>query len=211
MTLPITYIPDFITNPNSFLLTLQSTLDWERRSDAPRCEYYNNDLGTPYTYGRGQGQRTYLSKPMTPEILKIRTPVEERANCKFEVVFLNRYLDQRDWLGWHSDSSPEMDDKKPIAIVSLGVEREIWFRPIERLQEITKLKLQNGSLCLMALGMQDTHQHKIPKASFQCGERISLTFRGYVTPDPSGVKEFFGTWPGNESDQDLLNALKKLG
>ena len=42
------------------------------------------------------------------------------------------------------------------------------------------LRLGHGSLCLMAPGMQDTWQHRIPKASFQCGERISLTFRGYV-------------------------------
>ncbi len=46
---------------------------------------------------------------------------------------------------------------------------------------ITKLKLGHGSLCLMQPGMQDTHQHRIPKAGFQCGERISLTFRGYVS------------------------------
>lgn len=72
-----------------------------------------------------------------------------------------------------------MDASRPIAIVSFGVEREIWFRPINSVNEITKLKLQHGSLCVMAPGMQDTHQHRIPKAGFQCGERISLTFRGY--------------------------------
>lgn len=78
-----------------------------------------------------------------------------------------------------------MDDDRPIAIVSLGVEREIWFRSIlgtnskPSYGEIEKVILQHGSLCLMSPGMQDTHQHRIPKASFQCGERISLTYRGY--------------------------------
>ncbi len=38
----------------------------------------------------------------------------------------------------------------------------------------------NGSLCLMHAKMQETWQHRIPKASFSCGERISLTYRGYV-------------------------------
>lgn len=27
---------------------------------------------------------------------------------------------------------------------------------------------------------QDNWMHRIPKAAFQCGARISLTFRGYV-------------------------------
>lgn len=76
-----------------------------------------------------------------------------------------------------------MDDSRPIAIVSLGAEREIWFQradPERRLITPDKLRLGNGSLCLMAAGMQDTHQHRIPKAGRVVGPRISLTFRGTV-------------------------------
>jgi alkylated DNA repair dioxygenase AlkB len=102
-----------------------------------------------------------------------------------------------------------MDDARPIAIISLGVERDIMFRQIlsptcsccrakrdeshkmscyvrdswkTNFTQIEKQKLGHGSLCLMAPGMQDTWQHRIPKAGFQCGERISLTFRGYIQP-----------------------------
>ncbi len=64
--------------------------------------------------------------------------------------------------------------------MSLGVEREIWFQPNPKNGTVQKLTLGHGSLCLMAPGMQDTWQHRIPKASFTCGERISLTYRGYV-------------------------------
>jgi alkylated DNA repair dioxygenase AlkB len=45
---------------------------------------------------------------------------------------------------------------------------------------IHKLLLENGSIAIMAAGMQDTWQHRIPKHSAPCGERISLTFRGYA-------------------------------
>ena len=45
---------------------------------------------------------------------------------------------------------------------------------------IEKLLLGHGSAAIMAPGMQDTHEHRIPKSSRQCGVRISLTFRGYV-------------------------------
>lgn len=186
-TIPITYIPNFIENPNKILETLQNNLKWERRDDAPRSEYYCNDIKKPYIYGRGAGRRTYHVRPYHDDILAIRKKLEELTKCSFEVCFLNRYHNQSDHLGWHADDSPEMDDARPIATISLGVEREIWFRPLNNLPDVTKVKLENGSLCLMAPGMQDTHQHRIPKASFQCGERISLTFRGYVDPGDSNA------------------------
>ena len=95
---------------------------------------------------------------------------------------MNRYLNQRDHLGWHADDSPEMDDERPIASISLGVEREIWFKPKDGdASTVEKVKLGNGSLCLMGAGMQKEFLHRIPKAGFLCGERISLTFRGYVS------------------------------
>lgn len=73
-----------------------------------------------------------------------------------------------------------MDDNRPIAIVTLGAEREIWFRERGNDDSRESLVLTHGSLCLMAAGMQDTHDHRIPKAGFECGSRISLTFRGYA-------------------------------
>jgi alkylated DNA repair dioxygenase AlkB len=183
MTAPIEYVPNFVPEPDLMLAALQTGLDWERRDDAPRCEYYCNDFDEPYVYGRGAGQRTYNVRPYTPEILEIRKLLEDYTGSKFEVCFLNRYLNQRDHLGWHADDSPEMDDERPIASISLGVEREIWFRPKGGGKDVVieKVKLGNGSLCLMKAGMQKTHLHRIPKAGFICGERISLTFRGYVS------------------------------
>lgn len=182
MSVPITYVENFVETPERVMGILQAELVWERRENTPRSEVYFNDLPEPYTYGVGKGRRTYHPQVFHPEVLAIRKKLEDLCGCKFEVCFLNCYLNQSDALGWHADNSEEMDDARPIATVSLGVEREIWFRPngLENSQNITKIKLENGSCCLMLPGMQDTHQHRIPKASFQCGERISLTFRGYV-------------------------------
>jgi alkylated DNA repair dioxygenase AlkB len=116
-----------------------------------------------------------------------------------DVCFLNGYKDGHDQLGWHSDDSPEMDDERPIVTVSLGAEREIWFRKIppnrDKIDvglrrgevniimaspEIEKLKLGHGSMAIMLPHMQETHQHRIPKHDRECGPRVSLTFRGYV-------------------------------
>lgn len=182
MSLPITYVPKFISNPDEVFESLKNDLAWVKRGSTPRLEYYFNSVNVPYVYGSGQGVREYLPQPNHKEIEKILNVLEKENESKFEVCFLNRYLNQSDHLGWHADDSPEMDDNRPIAIISLGVEREIWFCPKDDKTNVTKLKLEHGSLCLMHPGMQDTHLHRIPKASFECGERISLTFRGFVSP-----------------------------
>jgi len=221
MSTPYTYLPNFVTDPDGAFARLWAELAWERRPGTPRREYYSNDLGVPYAYGRGAGQREYLPQPWHPDMLAIRRALEAHTGVRFEVCFVNGYEDQSDFLGWHADDSKEMDDERPIAVVSLGAERELWFRanqsvhashchvckvgvgelhtefcsvalgaftkeqaralPLE--QPVDKQKLGHGSLCLMHAGMQDTHQHRIPKAGFICGARVSLTFRGYVAPD----------------------------
>lgn len=179
---PVTYIPGFIQEPARVFQELWEQLEWERRDSTPRREYYANDIPVPYTYGRGAGVRTYESKPWHPRMKEIQALVEAYAGCRLEACFLNGYENSRDHLGAHADDSPEMDDARPIAIVTLGGERDILFFPQSEPKRVTRLLLQSGSLCLMHPGMQDTHFHRIPKAGFEVGPRISLTFRGYVEP-----------------------------
>lgn len=204
---PIEYSPKFIDSPDDIFGILWNELAWVR-SNLPRREYYWNALGLPYTYGKGNNAKTYQSQYLHPIISELRDYLLEKTGTNFNVCFLNGYENSRDHLGWHADDSPEMDNDSAIAIISLGAEREIWFRPndntIEHLmldnfdifdygtishedwlihrskyQTPHKLLLGNGSLCLMLPGMQQTHQHRIPKCDRVCGPRISLTFRVY--------------------------------
>lgn len=180
MSVPIIYTPNFVPNPEQAFTALWNDIEWVHRDNTPRIEYYCNDFDLPYTYGRGAGVRTYQPQPYHPIITQIRGDLEKLTQTKFEICFLNGYRDGSDQLGWHADDSPEMDDARPIGIVSLGAKREIYFRPKDS-EEIAKVWLESGSLCLMKAGMQETHQHRIPKSSIsKCGPRISLTFRGLV-------------------------------
>lgn len=192
---PISYTPNFIASPDACLERLWNELAWVQVPQVPRREYYVPNQPLPYTYGSGRGVRTYEPQPTHELIEKIRAKAERATGTTFDVCFLNGYADQSDQLGWHADNSPEMDDDRPIAIVSLGVERDIWFAPIGDKTEITKLKLGNGSLCMMAAGMQDEFMHRIPKAGFKCGRRVSLTFRGFTD---------FAAKPGEAYRRDLL-------
>lgn len=180
MKAPVAYTAGFLADPSSIFEALWNELEWERRGVTPRREYYCNEIAVPYVYGRGAGVREYLPKAWHPALNAIKDAVERELATRFEVCFLNGYEDARDYLGWHADDSPEMDDARPIAIVTVGAEREINFRSIEARSEVDKLVLGSGSLCVMRAGMQDTHEHRIPKCGYVCGPRISMTFRGYA-------------------------------
>lgn len=204
---PVTYIPNCVAVPDLVCNTLMDELSWVERTEV-RKEYYWNLHNVPYTYGSGVGQRTYDPQPDHPVLEYLRNIAFKHTGIDYDVCFLNRYDTPKDHLGWHADNSPEMDDAKPIVIISLGARREIYFRPnvIEchvceakagephdvicsvgrdlftpnKADYVEKLWLDSGSVCIMLPGMQDTHEHRIPKASYECGPRISLTFRGYV-------------------------------
>lgn len=186
---PIEYYTEFVENPSQVATILWETLPWVHRDNTPRLEYYWSLYGLPYTYGSGSFSRTYESQPLHEVVEKYRLILNEQFDVIFDVCFINGYRDQRDHLGWHADDSPEMDMDKPIAIISLGAEREIWFRDnnYKTLARHTdQVLLNNGSLCIMKEGMQRTHQHRIPKSPAVCGHRISLTYR---CTSPNFIKE----------------------
>lgn len=180
---PIKYIKDFVARSQNVFQSLWDELEWVDVA-GNRLEYYCNDFNKPYVYGKGTGQREYKVQPYHPLISIMRNQLEALTGAKFEACFLNGYRDGSDHLNWHADDSPEMDDGRPIGIISLGAKREIYFRPQSDKLDVTKIWLESGSLCLMEPGMQDTHYHRIPKSSVaNCGPRISLTFRGYTNID----------------------------
>lgn len=180
MNSPITYIPDFVPDQKAWLDTLWETLDWERRPDAPRREYWSNLYGRSYTYGRGRGERTYEARFGCAIIDIGRGLIQKEIGVVLEGCFLNGYEGERDHLGWHSDDDPAIDHSKPIAIITVGAGREIQFRRWPFADDRESLFLESGSLCLMHAGMQLTHEHRIPKVGRKVAPRISLTYRGLV-------------------------------
>lgn len=179
----MTYIPNFIENADEAFSILWNELAWEKRDGAPRREYWMNDFGAPYTYGNGAGVRTYEAGSWHPLILAVRHAMLDQKGIDLNCCFVNGYEDERQALGWHADDSPEMDDDQPITVVSLGAEREIWFREkgSKGQEAISKLLLGNGSMLVMHPGMQITHQHRIPQQKNKpCGPRLSMTFRGLI-------------------------------
>lgn len=184
------YISNFLDDviAKTAFTALIEDLDWEHRVTARR-EYWTNIFGQAYTYGSGLGKRTYQSRPSHPTINLITDSLEALFGFRYEGCFLNRYDDARDALGWHADDDVSINHTRPIAVVTLGSPRMIQVKPRESLfistepvfdapaTELQSWMLQPGSLFVMPAGMQQTHLHRIPKASRAVCARISLTYR----------------------------------
>ncbi len=181
-------IPDLFRTQ---LANLMMDVPWVNVRDA-RSECFMAMTPTTYTYGTPPHDQTYTSVEYHEAVALIQWALnisgydftgKDPWPAKYNVCFLNRYDNEHNRLGWHSDDSPGMLHEHPIAVVSFGEPREIWVREKGFKGEIpaeNRYLLEDGSLFIMPPGFQQTHQHRIPKGSRKMGTRISLTFRRYV-------------------------------
>lgn len=176
------YISNFIEDPDKLIWNSLFNLVWLDATPA-RKEYFMAKQQIPYIYGSGKNERTYHALPYSQSVLDIEEKLNKEFRANFNVCFLNRYDQKQHALNWHSDDSPEMNLDHPIAVVSFGAERDIWWKPKDLkgiIPDENKQKLGSGSLFMMPSGFQRDHFHKIPKCDRECGTRISLTFRNYL-------------------------------
>lgn len=174
---------------------MMSSTPWIQVTDA-RLECFMSVSDKTYTYGSGLGVRTYTPVPYSDVTRNIQRQLNfavfrsdmfgrypDEVELRYNVCFLNRYDNAKMQLGWHSDDSPGMDHEHPIAVVSFGQPREIWWREIGYKGVVPKEQrqlLEHGSVFVMPPGFQRLYQHRIPKGDREMGTRVSLTFRHYV-------------------------------
>lgn len=174
--------PIYKTNYSENLFNhLFNDIIWLEATPA-RKEYFMSLELLSYTYGSGKSARTYKSECFTEPTKELLDKLNNDYNANYNVCFLNRYDNQRNFLGWHADDSPEMNPEHDIAVVSFGAEREIWWKKQDYKGVIpneNKQLLNDCSIFIMPAGFQKDYFHKIPKCDKDCGVRISLTFRNY--------------------------------
>lgn len=90
-------------------------------------------------------------------------------------------------MGEHRDDEAELDEKTPIASISLGQHRDFVFRHKDcrnknstRKIEPVKMVLENGSLLLMNWPTNRYWYHSLPVRKKLPGVRINLTFRRII-------------------------------
>jgi alkylated DNA repair dioxygenase AlkB len=164
---------------------LQASLLWEpdqlimfgKKVTTRRKVAWVGDPNCSYTYsGVKKSPQSW-----TPELLSIKSGLEEIAKSNFNSCLLNFYHDGDDGMGWHSDDEKELDTTAPIASLSLGARRKFAFR--HKIDKTTiSLFLENGSALIMRSPTQQSWQHSLPKTKIVTTPRMNLTFRKIVLP-----------------------------
>ena len=139
----------------------------------PRLTCWVADPGCSYRYS-GLQQAIH---PWTAELETLRQLLQDQLGVRFNSLLLNRYRDGADRMGWHADDEPELDDQAPIVSISLGVARDLRFRPRRGSEAPFAINLADGDLLVMDPPSQRHWQHGLPARLRLLGERINLTFR----------------------------------
>lgn len=203
----VTYLPRFITRDLSRQLfnELIEQKDWTSDQiktaggfkTSPRQTMSMGDDDCFYTYN----EVIRKAIPYTPVVLQIKEQLEKYKGQKFNFVLINLYRNGDDYIGWHSDKEDDLVKGSMIASISTGAEREFYLRHRQRYMEAQKIKdrqeklksmkketikvkLNSGSLLIMAGQTQKVYQHSVPKRKGISDARINLTFRQIKSRKP---------------------------
>ena len=179
------YYPDFIGAIESTRLMnqLQDLLIWDvdrlmmfgKLVITRRKVAWVGDPKCSYTYSGVKKQ----PQAWIPELLAIKTRLENLTQSEFNSCLLNLYHDGADGMGWHSDDEKELDAQSPIVSLSLGATRKFAFRHKQD-GSATSLFLENGSALIMRAPTQKYWQHALLKTKKIHLPRINLTFRKII-------------------------------
>lgn len=133
------------------------------------------DHGFDYTYSN----TTRSALTWTPELLDLRTMVQEKTNTMFNSCLLNLYHNGDEGMAWHSDDEKALGKNSAIASLSFGAERRFLFRH-RKTKETIEMTLVPGSLLIMQGTTQSHWLHSLPKSKKVKTERINLTYRTMV-------------------------------
>jgi alkylated DNA repair dioxygenase AlkB len=160
--------PRFIDDPDDLLEWLHTGVTWDERMKARKTASF----GVAYNYS----QIAYAEQPMPPQLALLGKLVSDELGFLPNNCLINCYPNGESSMGFHSDSTGELEPGTGVAIVSVGAVRSIVYRNKQDRSTQFDYPLEHGSLLYMNQQVQDEWLHAIPKSD-AIGERISLTFR----------------------------------
>jgi alkylated DNA repair dioxygenase AlkB len=149
-----------------------------RKVVVPRLTAFYGDPGVRYGYSG----TVHIAQHWHPLLEDIRDRLFHLLDLSFNSVLANFYRDGNDYMGWHSDDEPELQNSPVIASVSLGAERPFYLRHKEKLYDPYHVSLPSGALLVMGHDTQRSWQHTLPRRLGIKSPRINLTFRTIGQP-----------------------------
>ncbi len=165
---------------NHYLEVLLNTIEWKndeaiiygKKIITKRKVAWYGEKPFEYTYSN----TTKSALPWTPELLELKTKVEQQTGETFNSCLLNLYHSGEEGMAWHSDAEKDLKKNGAIGSMSLGAERKFAFKHKETKEKV-ELVLEHGSLLVMK-GTTQTHWlHRLPPTKKVHAARVNLTFR----------------------------------
>lgn len=168
------------TEADHYYKNLLDTIEWKN----DQAMIYGKLLTTKRKvawYGDTDFEYTYSNMvkralPWTPELLALKSLVEEKSEEQFNACLMNLYHTGDEGMAWHSDGEKELKKNGAIASLSLGAERTFAFKH-KSTKETVSLLLEHGSLLVMKDATQTHWLHRLPPTKKVTKPRINLTFR----------------------------------
>ncbi len=148
------------------------TVIFGKRIVTARQVAWYGDSAFAYTYSG----TTHQALPWTATLRDLKLRVEQASGERFNSCLLNLYHHGGEGMGWHSDDESTLVRHAAIASLSLGAERRFCFKHKRDGRKI-EVRLEHGSLLVMAGAAQEHWRHSLPKMARVTTPRINLTFR----------------------------------
>ncbi|CAF0917548.1 unnamed protein product [Adineta steineri] len=152
-------------------------------------------------------QNNIVYTSWTPTVQKLKRIIEEMSGETWNLAHIIYYKDGQESMGLHSDCMLDLASGSKIAVVSLGVNRQM---DLVKKQESTldgpsqlKINLPGNSLFLLDEETNRHYVHGIKKEKSQIGERISIVFRHVLTYKTQNGK-LYGNGLTYSTKQDII-------
>ena len=171
-------VPSFLTSDKakSLFNELVAQVGWDTSMKARKTACYGE------TYD--ESGVDFVVQKMHPLLVPLCDEISAEVGFRPTNCLLNYYEDGKSTMGFHSDTTSNLEDETGIVIVSLGAERCLTFRHNEDFDNRLNYLLPNGSLFYMTQRTQDYWKHAVRKAETD-EPRISLTFRRILSEKKS--------------------------
>lgn len=150
-----------------------------------RICHQNRDVGffSDESKGYSYSKKIMKSQPLTENLKKILKDINERFDCDFNGILVNRYNDGKQTIGKHSDDEGSLSKNGGVACISYGATRKFRIRNKHSNISETKLDipLNHGTLLYMGGHFQREFTHEIPCEAKVKQPRISFTFRKHTS------------------------------
>ena len=176
-----------VGDSDALMLEMLASISWEKRDDYRIEAFFKRYEGDYLQPARANGIRPYFPQEEPTCLKSLWELVEQATGYKYEACFINFYLDERANMGWHFDNSPSIDVNRPVSVLSLGGEREIFFRDAKTHDVVMRLMPKAGSVYSMLPKCNEHFQHCIPPTNEKRMPRMSLVFRPISKIDSIGT------------------------